>query len=153
VWIEDLRKRLDAEVDQSKGRFYMVGETFETGNRDIIRQYVSPQLLDGQFDFPLRGAIVENILRRSGIADPENLSLEERLARLEAIDRAAAGIYEAEIGLFRQFMEDEKRVKQVGGLHVIGSERHESRRIDNQLRGRAARQGDPVVAVLPLARR
>ncbi len=32
---------------------------------------------------------------------------------------------------------------QLGGLHVIGSERHESRRIDNQLRGRAARQGDP----------
>ena len=34
-------------------------------------------------------------------------------------------------------------VRQAGGLHVIGSERHESRRIDNQLRGRAARQGDP----------
>ena len=34
-------------------------------------------------------------------------------------------------------------VWQMGGLHVIGSERHESRRIDNQLRGRAARQGDP----------
>ncbi len=36
-----------------------------------------------------------------------------------------------------------KEVWQLGGLHVIGSERHESRRIDNQLRGRAARQGDP----------
>ena len=34
-------------------------------------------------------------------------------------------------------------VKQLGGLHVIGSERHESRRIDNQLRGRSGRQGDP----------
>jgi preprotein translocase subunit SecA len=34
-------------------------------------------------------------------------------------------------------------VKSVGGLHIIGSERHESRRIDNQLRGRAGRQGDP----------
>ena len=34
-------------------------------------------------------------------------------------------------------------VAEVGGLHVIGSERHESRRIDNQLRGRAGRQGDP----------
>ena len=36
-----------------------------------------------------------------------------------------------------------RRVREVGGLHVIGSERHEARRIDNQLRGRAARQGDP----------
>ncbi len=36
-----------------------------------------------------------------------------------------------------------EEVRLVGGLHVIGTERHESRRIDNQLRGRAARQGDP----------
>jgi preprotein translocase subunit SecA len=37
----------------------------------------------------------------------------------------------------------EKGVKELGGLYVIGSERHESRRIDNQLRGRSGRQGDP----------
>lgn len=36
-----------------------------------------------------------------------------------------------------------EQVKKAGGLHIIGSERHESRRIDNQLRGRAGRQGDP----------
>ena len=39
--------------------------------------------------------------------------------------------------------QDHAKVIAVGGLHVIGTERHESRRIDNQLRGRAARQGDP----------
>ena len=39
--------------------------------------------------------------------------------------------------------ENAKKVKEAGGLHIIGTERHESRRIDNQLRGRAARQGDP----------
>lgn len=39
--------------------------------------------------------------------------------------------------------EEHKNVVNAGGLHVIGTERHESRRIDNQLRGRAARQGDP----------
>lgn len=38
---------------------------------------------------------------------------------------------------------DAEEVKTLGGLHVIGTERHESRRIDNQLRGRAGRQGDP----------
>src|SRR5271169_3963402 len=36
-----------------------------------------------------------------------------------------------------------REVAAVGGLHIIGTERHESRRIDNQLRGRAGRQGDP----------
>ena len=39
--------------------------------------------------------------------------------------------------------EEEKKVKELGGLYVIGTERHENRRIDNQLRGRAGRQGDP----------
>jgi preprotein translocase subunit SecA len=39
--------------------------------------------------------------------------------------------------------EEHERVVQAGGLHVIGTERHEARRIDNQLRGRAGRQGDP----------
>ena len=37
----------------------------------------------------------------------------------------------------------QQAVKDAGGLHIIGTERHESRRIDNQLRGRAGRQGDP----------
>ena len=40
-------------------------------------------------------------------------------------------------------LEEQKKVIALGGLHVIGTERHEARRIDNQLRGRAGRQGDP----------
>ena len=45
---------------------------------------------------------------------------------------------------YEQFTDTEhEEVVQLGGLHVIGTERHESRRIDNQLRGRAGRQGDP----------
>ena len=43
----------------------------------------------------------------------------------------------------REVKEDEEIVKQAGGLYVVGTERHESRRIDNQLRGRSGRQGDP----------
>ena len=42
-----------------------------------------------------------------------------------------------------RWVEDNKKVREAGGLHVIGTERHESRRIDNQLRGRSGRQGDP----------
>jgi preprotein translocase subunit SecA len=45
--------------------------------------------------------------------------------------------------IVKQTGTERQEVWQLGGLHVIGSERHESRRIDNQLRGRAARQGDP----------
>jgi preprotein translocase subunit SecA len=42
-----------------------------------------------------------------------------------------------------KWKEDHQRVLEAGGLHIIGTERHESRRIDNQLRGRSGRQGDP----------
>jgi len=88
-------------------------------------------------------AAINRVLRRSGVDDPETLNLEERLEILQNADEDAIGIYGAEVDLFQEFMLGEKQVKAVGGLHVIGSERHESRRIDNQLRGRAARQGDP----------
>lgn len=44
---------------------------------------------------------------------------------------------------YLECQEDAKRVRELGGLYIIGTERHESRRIDNQLRGRAGRQGDP----------
>ncbi|MFH0943520.1 MAG: preprotein translocase subunit SecA, partial [Candidatus Beckwithbacteria bacterium] len=43
----------------------------------------------------------------------------------------------------KEWQKNHEKVIQLGGLHVIGIERHESRRIDNQLRGRAGRQGDP----------
>lgn len=42
-----------------------------------------------------------------------------------------------------ELKDEQEKVREVGGLHIIGTERHESRRIDNQLRGRAGRQGDP----------
>ena len=52
--------------------------------------------------------------------------------------------YEALLQKFKTQIADEAaRVKEAGGLFIIGTERHESRRIDNQLRGRAGRQGDP----------
>ena len=53
-------------------------------------------------------------------------------------------VWEEAVGRYEPVMRAEGReVAGVGGLHIIGTERHESRRIDNQLRGRAGRQGDP----------
>ncbi|MSP26408.1 MAG: hypothetical protein EXR75_14900 [Myxococcales bacterium] len=66
-WLLDLRKRVRAELEPASGEhFYMVGETFESGNRDLIKAYVGQDRLDGQFDFPLRGRVVETLLRRTG---------------------------------------------------------------------------------------
>src|SRR5690606_21885788 len=58
--------------------------------------------------------------------------------------RALENPSESDIEAVRaQWKADHERVLASGGLHIIGTERHESRRIDNQLRGRAGRQGDP----------
>ncbi len=101
-------------------------------------------------DIKLGGEIAEEVisaanrvLRKAGYADPFDMSLEERRVALQQVDPSNFGIYEAEVKLFLQYFEDMERVKKLGGLHVIGTERHDARRIDNQLRGRAARQGDP----------
>ncbi len=52
-------------------------------------------------------------------------------------------IYEGKKENEQDIKKNEEKVKSLGGLFIIGTERHESRRIDNQLRGRAGRQGDP----------
>ncbi len=86
---------------------------------------------------------VNRVLRRSGHENPFDISHEDRRVALRDVKPSDFGIYETEIKPFLQYFEDMERVKELGGLHVVGSERHDARRIDNQLRGRAARQGDP----------
>src|SRR5690349_16176452 len=86
---------------------------------------------------------VNRVLNKAGYEDPFDMTQEERREALKNVDPSNYGIYDAEVKLFLQYFEDMERVKERGGLHVIGSERHEARRIDNQLRGRSARQGDP----------
>ncbi|NTU70580.1 MAG: preprotein translocase subunit SecA [Coriobacteriia bacterium] len=70
----------------------------------------------------------EDILRQRGI-DPDAADDEQKASALEEAKRVCG--------------EEHVRVVDAGGLVILGTERHESRRIDNQLRGRAGRQGDP----------
>ncbi|WP_030625160.1 preprotein translocase subunit SecA [Streptomyces sclerotialus] len=75
--------------------------------------------------------MAETELRRMGLDPVENA--EEWAAALPAALEKAEAAVKAEF----------EEVKELGGLYVLGTERHESRRIDNQLRGRSGRQGDP----------
>jgi len=77
-------------------------------------------------DIVLGGAIEPAVLR---MREDESLSREER-------DRTIATMR-------AEWQERHDAVVKAGGLHIVGTERHESRRIDNQLRGRSGRQGDP----------
>ena len=79
--------------------------------------------LGGNFEYRLRKALEEQGLKEG---DPEHLA---------EIDRVRDE-------LRRQCDADESAVLELGGLYVLGTERHEARRIDNQLRGRSGRQGD-----------
>ena len=63
-----------------------------------------------------------------------------RRAGTQATPEDVARLYPEELARWQQ---DYQAVRELGGLHVLGTERHESRRIDNQLRGRSGRQGDP----------
>ena len=77
---------------------------------------------------------------------PENL-IEEANTYYETDDqnilRAREEFQKLEKKYDAEIKEEKEKVKSVGGLKIIGTERHESRRIDNQLRGRSGRQGDP----------
>ena len=73
--------------------------------------------------------LAKEILKKRGFENPEEAPEEEwKSALKEAIEQTS---------------KEKEEVKRLGGLYVIGTERHESRRIDNQLRGRSGRQGDP----------
>jgi preprotein translocase subunit SecA len=68
----------------------------------------------------------------------------EHQAKLEVDPEESPDEYKARLKeLQEEWKEEHEAVVDMGGLHIVGTERHESRRIDNQLRGRAGRQGDP----------
>ncbi|MGH3334194.1 MAG: preprotein translocase subunit SecA, partial [Nocardioides sp.] len=83
-------------------------------------------MLGGSIEF-----LADQKLRREGL-DPVEHSDEYEAAWPRALEEIKA-----------QVASEHDEVKEVGGLYVVGTERHESRRIDNQLRGRSGRQGDP----------
>ena len=77
--------------------------------------------------------------------NPELLAQHELIA--EGVDlsseEGAAELVERQAAVEARCRAEGEEVRKIGGLYVLGSERHESRRIDNQLRGRSGRQGDP----------
>src|SRR3954464_14530379 len=68
----------------------------------------------------------------------------EGLARAEADPETEPEAYQAALARYTETcVKEREEVLALGGLHILGTERHESRRVDNQLRGRSGRQGDP----------
>lgn len=113
---------LEAHIVAQAGRYKAVTIATNMAGRgtDIV--------LGGNAEYLAR-SFAENIAKqeKQGEKDPDNKD-----AYKEFLDRFR-----------KQVAEEHEKVVAAGGLHVLGTERHESRRIDNQLRGRSGRQGDP----------
>lgn len=73
-------------------------------------------------------------------------SLEGRARKLCGTDATQEEFQQALKKVYPEWKKNYEEVKELGGLYILGTERHESRRIDNQLRGRSGRQGDPGVS-------
>lgn len=103
-----------------------------------------------------KSEILSYLLHKNGLKhqllnaknDEEEAKIVSKAGKLNAItiatNMAGRG---TDISLGGEDKEEEKKVKELGGLYVIGTERHENRRIDDQLRGRSGRQGDPGTSI------
>ena len=108
---------LEAEIVAQAGRLGMVTIATNMAGRgtDIV--------LGGNSEFLLKTVLSDREQKKMPASEEEILAIRQDL--------------DERLG------EERRSVAQAGGLHIIGTERHESRRIDNQLRGRSGRQGDP----------
>lgn len=110
-------------------------ETSEFLSKLLTQQGIEHQVLNAKFH-EQEAKIVENAGRPGSVTIATNMAG-------RGTDIVLGGALDLELELKSEWEARNKIVLESGGLHIIGTERHESRRIDNQLRGRSGRQGDP----------
>lgn len=141
----------DIRTYQAKNAPILVGtasiETSEEMSRRLITAGIKHQVLNAKFH-----AQEAEIIAQAG--RPGSVTIATNMAG-RGTDIVLGGNWEAEVAkledatpeqiekLKAEWQQRHQLVIEAGGLHIIGTERHESRRIDNQLRGRSGRQGDP----------
>ncbi len=156
--VEDVRERSD------RGQPILLGtasvEKSELLSRELSKAGVQHEVLNAKQHFR-EAEIVAQAGRKHAVTVATNMAGRgvdvilggnfEGLATREAIGRGFEpggeeydAAYQVALSQFRAICEEEgDEVRDLGGLYVLGTERHDSRRIDNQLRGRSGRQGDP----------
>ncbi|WP_406665954.1 preprotein translocase subunit SecA [Gallaecimonas sp. GXIMD1310] len=141
----------DIKTQRDKGRPILVGtisiESSELLSRLLRKEGIPHQVLNAKYH-----AMEADIVAQAG--QPGAVTIATNMAG-RGTDIILGGSWQAEIDkldnptdeqiaqIKQQWQERHNAVLDAGGLHIIGTERHESRRIDNQLRGRSGRQGDP----------
>ena len=143
----------DIKAFRDKGAPVLVGtasiETSELLSRFLTKEKIKHNVLNAKFHAQ-EAEIIAEAGRPGAVTIATNMAgrgtdivlggrWQAELAALPAEQRTESRIAEIK----EQWAARHKEVLAAGGLHIVGTERHESRRIDNQLRGRAGRQGDP----------
>ena len=132
-------------VDQNDAVYKTKKEKYQAVVDEVIRAHATGQpVLVGTITIEV-SELLSKMLKREGIA---HKVLNAKFHEMEAEIVADAGVFGAVTIATNMAgrgtdIKLEEESKAAGGLKIIGTERHESRRIDNQLRGRAGRQGDP----------
>ena len=123
----------EAEIVAQAGKFGAVTVATNMAGRGTDIMLGGNAEFLAKSDLRKAGMSDELIAEATGFAETDNPEILDARQKFSE----AEGKYKAEI------QAEADRVREVGGLFILGTERHESRRIDNQLRGRAGRQGDP----------
>ena len=163
-----LPEKWDAVIEEikecyTKGQPALVGtvsvENSELISRRLVKEKVEHNVLNAKYH-EREAEIVAQAGRKGSVTIATNMAgrgtdillggnpdfMAREFLKKEEIDpdEATDDQWKTAYAKARRIVEDEhQEVVDLGGLHIIGTERHESRRIDNQLRGRAGRQGDP----------
>jgi len=125
-----------AIVEETRER-HMAGQPVLLGTASITNN----ELLSGLFK--RAGIPHETLNAKNHEREGEIIAQAGRLGAVTVATNMAGRGVDIILGGNPATPEQAKKVRELGGLHVIGTERHEARRIDNQLRGRSGRQGDP----------
>ena len=129
-----------------RGTDIILGGNSSFKTKQKIQDYILNQLEQESFIQPL---IKEVLSEYNG--DENFIILKQQISNLPySLDEAKPSLKKLYEDLFKTFnqtwIKENELVKRLGGLFVLGTERNETRRIDNQLRGRAGRQGDPGIS-------
>lgn len=131
-YLEQLNKDVALAEEAVRLRDLYVGYQRAQGENGLLAQFLAEILFELHYN--ARAALIRAILNNDEVEAAKVIQTVPGIGK-HWIDKIKAVQKGTEV--------EREEVWRLGGLHVVGSERHESRRIDNQLRGRAARQGDP----------
>ena len=156
--LEVVRTRYERALENYSQAIVRVAEVSLSDNGEVVQQYESARLAHDEaqqaYDEADRQYEEKRKPYEEAVAEAQRRYEEQRRAQVKVVEEVreqlekAPDVYQqAYDEVVKKYQttcaEERQKVVAAGGMHILGTERHEARRIDNQLRGRAGRQGDP----------